>query len=87
MKPRKTISVDLVKSMANYRLSLPNHQCSQQEKRAICSFLEEMLSASNRYKGFQYLYIEDVINGKIKAKKTNRWAEIPSECEYSRRYA
>ena len=55
---RKTIKVEMVKTMANHFLA--HKDTNIDERRAIVSFIESVLMESGNYKGFSYLETDEV---------------------------
>lgn len=55
---RKTIKVEMVKTMANHFLAHKN--TNDEERQAIASFIESILMESGNYKGFSYLETDEV---------------------------
>jgi len=55
---RKTIKVEMVKTMANNFLA--HKDTNIDERRAIVSFIESVLMESGNYKGFSYLETDEV---------------------------
>ncbi len=54
MQKRKTMSVELIKTMANDLLQ--DDHIKQETKAGICTMIEKVLCASNNYKGFNHLF-------------------------------
>jgi len=56
MAKRKTIEVKVVKDKINDLLGNPELKLNQDEKKALCTFLEGVLMDTGNYRGFQHVY-------------------------------
>jgi hypothetical protein len=72
MRKRKTIEVTYLKDEVNRYLK--NAMLSQQEKKALCFLLENVLMETNNYRGFKYNF------------RFDEWSEKERSIEFNREY-
>ena len=59
---RKTISVEVLRTIANKELSYTGRHTCPQQREGVTSMIEAALSSTGNYKGFRYLGVNEVEN-------------------------
>jgi hypothetical protein len=59
---RKTISVEVLRTIANNELSYTGRYTCPEQREGVTSMIEAALSSTGNYKGFRYLGVNEVEN-------------------------